>query len=182
MNILKEINGNLAIFREYNSQSSELFNLPKRTDSLSIDISPFACETDSDRESYINYFGNFLYYKHKPIKNNEWSNVKDLYKIIEKISFGDSGVLDTGNFKSYLEEGYALIDCPGCVSKLKFDSSGSDSEYLKASIDIEYNSFQILKDNNVILDKKINTGDLIFNDFVSLKKSDSMYINIKSKF
>lgn len=33
MNILKEINGNLAIFREYNSQSSELFNLPKRTDS-----------------------------------------------------------------------------------------------------------------------------------------------------
>ena len=173
MNILKEINGNLAIFREYNSQSSGLFNLPKRTDSLSIDISPFACETDSDRESYINYFGNFLYYKHKPIKNNEWSNVKDLYKIIEKISFGDSGVLDTGNFKSYLEEGYALIDCPGCVSKLKFDSSGSDSEYLKASIDIEYNSFQILKDNNVILDKKIGTGDLIFNDFVSFKKSDS---------
>ena len=181
MNILKEINGNLAIFREYNSQSSELFNLPKRTDSLSIDISPFACETDSDRESYINYFGNFLYYKHKPIKNNEWSNVKDLYKIIEKISFGDSGVLDTGNFKSYLEEGYALIDCPGCVSKLKFDSSGSDSEYLKASIDIEYNSFQILKDNNVILDKKINTGDLIFNDFVSFKKSDSNVYKYKKQ-
>ena len=181
MNILQEINGNLAIFREYNSQSSGLFDLPKRTDSLSIDISPFACETDSDRESYINYFGNFLYYKHKPIKNNEWSNVKDLYKIIEKISFGDSGVLDTGNFKSYLQEGYALIDCPGCVSKLKFDSSGSDSEYLKASIDIEYNSFQILKDNNVILDKKINTGDLIFNDFVSFKKSDSNVYKYKKQ-
>jgi hypothetical protein len=173
MNILQEINGNLAIFREYNPQSSGIFNIPKRTDSLSIDISPFACETDLDRESYINYFGNLLYYKHKPIKNNEWSNVKDLYKIIEKISFGDSGVLDTGNFKSYLEEGYALIDCPGCVSKLKFDSSGSDSEYLKANINIEYNSFQILKDDNVILDKKIGTGDLIFSDFINFKKSDS---------
>jgi hypothetical protein len=173
MNILQEINGNLAIFREYNPQSSGIFDLPKRTDSLSIDISPFACETDLDRESYINYFGNLLYYKHKPIKNNEWSNVKDLYKIIEKISFGDSGVLDTGNFKSYLQEGYALIDCPGCVSKLKFDSSNSDSEYLKGSIDIEYNSFKILKDDNVILDKKIGTGDLIFNDFINFKKSDS---------
>jgi len=173
MNILQEINGNLAIFREYNPQSSGIFDLPKRTDSLSIDISSFACETDLDRESYINYFGNLLYYKHQPVKDNEWSNVKDLYKIIEKISFGDSGVLDTGNFKSYLQEGYALIDCPGCISKLKFDSSGSDSEYLKASIDIEYNSFKILKDDNVILDKKIGTGDLIFSDFINFKKSDS---------
>ena len=173
MNILQEINGNLAIFREYNSQSSGLFDLPKRIDNLNIDISSFACETDSNRESYINYFGNLLYYKHQPARDNEWSNVKNLYKIIEKISFGDSGVLDTGNFKSYLQEGYALINCPGCVSKLIFNGSGSDSEYLKASIDIEYNSFKILKDDNVILNKKINTGELLFNDFINFKKSDN---------
>lgn len=185
MKNLSSISGNLAILREYNKPDIvQVSYLPKRFDKISIDVKPLDCKSESEIDTYIDYFGNILRYKKQPALSTEWNNVKDLYKIIEKLSFLNSGILDTGTYESYLEEGYLLSYCPGCVQQtfLSLPSDELDTLFFSGDITLEYNSFKILKNAEKILSPQILTGDLIQEDFINFKISDSKIFKYKKDF
>lgn len=185
MKNLSSISGNLAILREYNKpEIVQVSYLPKRLDTLSINIQSLDCKNELEIDSYIDYFGNILRYKKQPTLSTEWNNVKDLYKIIEKLSFLNSGILDTGTYEPYLEEGYLLSYCPGCVQKtyLSLPDNELDTLFFSGDITLEYNSFKILKNSEKILSPQILTGDLIQEDFINFKISDSSIFKYKKDF
>jgi len=172
------VSGNLALIREYDfNQEDNFYSLPKRKDTLNVNIQPLIC--NDEREVYLNYFGNFLFYKKNPTKNNEWNNVKNLFSILEKISFTNSGILDNSNSSEYLTEGFLLKNCEECIEKISVSLPNNeyDINYISGSINIYFNSFKILTDRDLIYNAKLTTGDVRNDNFITFKNSDQDIFN-----
>lgn len=173
--------GIFGIISTPNHENLSSSTLIKRKDVLSIDLSrPDQGLLDGDFK--INYFGNILTYKKtNATESNQWSNIFELYSILNNKSFSDSGRMDyfePGN-REYKQYGYQLSGCEGCIDKITL-TTGQGNAY-SGIFEIFYNPIKLVKDHTANLFLNVNTGNIKTEDFISfddvgtIKYSKSFY-------
>ena len=147
-----------------NMSSSTLFT---RKDTLSVSLST-QYGGIFNKNFNINYFGNTLYYKKSNATGeNEWSNLSDLYWLLNDKSFADSGNIDifSLNKKEYKQYGYQLSGCEGCINKIIL-TTGKNNAY-SGTFEIYYNPIQLTKDYSANLFLNTNSGNINTQDFIT---------------
>ena len=116
----------------------------------------------------INYFGNILTYKkNNATGSNEWSNLSDLYWLLNDKTFADSGRMDdfSPEDKQYKQYGYQLSGCEGCIKKIIL-TTGQRNAY-SGTFELYYNPIELTEDYTANLFLNTTTGNIKTEDFIS---------------
>lgn len=116
----------------------------------------------------INYFGNVLTYKRTNATGiNEWSNLSDLYWLLNDRSFSDSGRIDdfSAKDKEYNQYGYLLSGCEGCINKITL-ATGEGNVY-SGTFEIYYNPINLVNDITANSFLNTTTGNIQNEDFIT---------------
>jgi hypothetical protein len=116
----------------------------------------------------INYFGNILTYKrNNATGSNEWSNLSDLYWLLNDKTFADSGRMDdfSPEDKQYKQYGYQLSGCEGCIKNITL-TTGQGNAY-SGTFELYYNPIELTEDYTANLFLDTTTGNIKTEDFIT---------------
>jgi len=173
--------GILALISTPENENMSSSTLVTRKDTLSVSLF-FEKGGLYSRNFKINYFGNSLTYKiTNATGENEWSNLYELYWLLNDKSFADSGSIDLFNTgaKEYQQYGYQLSGCEGSINKITL-TTGEGNIY-SGTFEIYYNPINLINDITANSFLNITSGNIQTENFISfddvglIKYSKSFY-------